>query len=121
MSNYSSPSAAPSSPYGSAQPAQPTMSQPSFSSPAPAPTPAATESNQYLPYILELHAEHPRSVPNIQVALMVAEKAKSADRSKQYQEALDLYTEALERFILVFNSMSYAFEMEHHCLLTSRF
>ena len=30
----------------------------------------------------------------------------AADRSRQYQEALDLYTETLERFILVFNRES---------------
>ena len=63
----------------------------------------SAQEMKFHPFIVRLVQEHPRSVPNIQVALLVAEEAKKADRGTQYQDALDLYTEALERFILVFN------------------
>jgi hypothetical protein len=41
--------------------------------------------------------------PNLQIALLVSEEAKKADRARQYQDAIDLYNEALERFLLVYN------------------
>ena len=43
------------------------------------------------------------SKPNLQVVHTIAEKGKEYDRNKQYQDALDFYAEALERFIAVWD------------------
>jgi len=38
------------------------------------------------------------NIPNLQASLTLAEKAKEADVKQMYQQAVDLYAEALERF-----------------------
>ena len=56
------------------------------------------------PLLLSLHQSHPISIPDLNVALNIAEEAKNEDRLKHYQHALDLYTECIERFFLLYNT-----------------
>ena len=49
------------------------------------------------------------SKPNLQVVHTIAEKGKEYDRNKQYQDALDFYAEALERFIAVWDDCPHLF------------
>lgn len=45
--------------------------------------------------------QHPRSQCNLKAAMYLAEVAQQEDQQRNYQEALDLYTEVLERFLLI--------------------
>lgn len=65
-----------------------------------------TPSGQVNAFLVKTVNEHPRDKPDLQVALMIADEAKRADRSRQYQDALDLYNEALERFLVVYNGQN---------------
>eukprot|EP01102_Stenamoeba_stenopodia_P009228 TRINITY_DN271_c0_g1_i2.p1 TRINITY_DN271_c0_g1~~TRINITY_DN271_c0_g1_i2.p1 ORF type:complete len:497 (-),score=131.35 TRINITY_DN271_c0_g1_i2:314-1804(-) len=55
---------------------------------------------QYMldPLLIEYATKHPKNVPNLQASLTLAEKAKEADVKQNYQQAVDLYTDVLERF-----------------------
>lgn len=55
---------------------------------------------QYMldPLLIEYATKHPKNIPNLPASLTLAEKAKEADVKQMYQQAVDLYAEALERF-----------------------
>lgn len=50
------------------------------------------------PLLIEYATKHPKNIPNLQASLTLAEKAKEADVKQMYQQAVDMYAEALERF-----------------------
>jgi tetratricopeptide (TPR) repeat protein len=52
------------------------------------------------PMIALYALKHPSSRPNLQAALDLAELAQAEDKKKNYQAALDLYTDVLERFMV---------------------
>ena len=105
--------------YGSGPSFNSSAPQPSYGNtnlqvPKSSPAPQPSSGPKYHPFILHINKEHPRSVPNIQIALLIAEEAKKEDRSRQYQNALDLYTESLERFLVVYKSKYSILYFNHH-------
>jgi MIT (microtubule interacting and transport) domain/Arrestin (or S-antigen), C-terminal domain len=56
------------------------------------------------PMIVRYSVSHPKERPNLQVALDMAELAQKEDKNRNYQAALDLYTDVLERFMVCYNA-----------------
>lgn len=97
---------APSQPQQSPASAQPPPGTPFLVTPT-GPVPLTPELAVQLvldPLHVEYAQRYPKDVPNLQAALTLAEKAKEADVRHNYQQALDLYADVLERFTLAASS-----------------
>ena len=62
---------------------------------------SSTASGAPNPILVRFAQEYPRDKPNLQAALHLAEKAKVEDREGRLQAALDIYTDVLERMLVV--------------------